>query len=418
MTQVHVIAGELIPSRIYDKMYSAIVRASSFTSKLTTPLTTPAKPDTQSHRFLPYTLPPESNLTMSSHPYTKELHLASLAVQRAALLTKQLLSAVDKGSLDKSDSTPVTIADFAAQASIIAAIHHTFPDDEIIGEEDSTALRQDSALLDRTWELTSSVHLDDAESEALLYTPQSKEEMLRLIDLGAMGKAGRTGRVWTLDPVDGTATFMRGQQYVVCLALIEDGQQRLGVLGCPNLHLGTGVVSEDLVDRDGYGQMLSAVAGQGATIRPIGTGSLHPAKPLPPIPQPACTHDVRFVDTQAANTQNLVVHGRVAAQLGCPWPNPVDLWSAQMRYVAIAVQGGCNAFIKVPLKKSYRSKIWDHAGGMLLVQEVGCVVSDLEGRAVDCGLGRTLAGCYGMVVAPGSVHGRVLEAVKVARGAI
>lgn len=352
---------------------------------------------------------------MASHSYAKELHLASLAVQRAALLTKQLLSAVDKGAFDKSDSTPVTIADFAAQASIIAAIHHTFPDDDIVGEEDSTALRQDSALLERTWELASSVHLDDAESEALLSTPQSREEMLQLIDLGEKGKAGRNGRVWTLDPVDGTATFMRGQQYVVCLALIEDGKQRLGVLGCPNLHLGTGQVGEDLVDRDGYGQMLSAVAGHGATIRPMGTGSLLPAKSLPPIPQPSDTRGVRFVDTQAANTQNLEVHARVAAQLDCPWPNPVDLWSAQMRYVAIAVDGGCNAFIKVPLKPSYRSKIWDHAGGMLLVQELGCVVSDLEGRPVDCGLGRTLAGCHGMIVAPASVHGRVLEAVRVAR---
>lgn len=356
---------------------------------------------------------------MGSHPYAQELHLASLAVQRAALLTKQLLTAVDKGSFDKSDHTPVTIADFAAQASIIAAIHHTFPDDEIVGEEDSSTLRQDQALLDRTWELASSVHLDDAESEALLYTPQTPEEMLRLIDLGGHGKAGRSGgRVWTLDPVDGTATFMRGQQYVVCLALIEDGQQKLGALGCPNLHLATGRVAEDLVDRDGYGQLLSVVAGHGATMRPMGRGGLLPASPIPPIPQPSDTRDVRFVDTQAANTQSLELHGRVAAQLDCPWPNPVDLWSAQMRYVAIAVDGGCNAFIKVPLKATYRSKIWDHAGGMLLVQELGCVVSDLEGRPVNCGLGRTLAACHGMVVAPASVHGRVLEAVRHARGLV
>jgi 3'(2'), 5'-bisphosphate nucleotidase len=86
-----------------------------------------------------------------------------------------------------------------------------------------------------------------------------------------------------------------------------------------------------------------------------------------------------------------------------------------MRYVAIAVQGGCNAFVKVPRRESYRSKIWDHAGGMLLVQELGCVVTDLEGQAVDCGLGRTLGGCYGMVVAEASIHGRVLEAVRAAR---
>lgn len=45
---------------------------------------------------------------------------------------------------------------------------------------------------------------------------------------------GPTGRFWTLDPVDGTLGFVRGDQYAVALALIEDGQVVLGVLGCPN----------------------------------------------------------------------------------------------------------------------------------------------------------------------------------------
>ncbi|KAJ5675763.1 Myo-inositol-1(Or 4)-monophosphatase [Penicillium macrosclerotiorum] len=352
---------------------------------------------------------------MSSHSYAKELHLASLAVQRAALLTKQLLSAVDKGSFDKIDATPVTIADFAAQASIIAAIHNTFPDDDIIGEEDSTALRENPTLLERTWELATTVHLDDEASEALLYTPRTRDEMLDLIDLGAKGRCGRTGRVWTLDPVDGTATFMQGQQYAVCLALVEDGTQRLGVLGCPNLRLDEGPVSEETVDRDGLGQMLAAVAGQGVTIRPMGPGQLLPSKPLVAVEQVVDASAVRFVDTRAASSHDLECHGRVAAQLGCPWPNPVDLWSAQMRYIAIAVRGGCNAFIKVPRSEDYRSKIWDHAGGMLLVQELGCAVTDLEGRPVDCGLGRTLADCHGMIVAPVSIHAQIVEAVRIVR---
>ena len=56
--------------------------------------------------------------------------------------------------------------------------------------------------------------------------------------------------------------------------------------------------------------------------------------------------------------------------------------------------------------------MWDHAGGMLIVQELGCIVSDLAGNPVDCGLGRTLASCYGMIVAPASIHGQLVEAVK------
>ncbi|KAJ5473303.1 hypothetical protein N7475_002869 [Penicillium sp. IBT 31633x] len=349
----------------------------------------------------------------STTPYTKELQIASLAVQRAALLTKELLSAVDKGALDKSDASPVTIADFAAQASIIAAIHNVFPDDSFVGEEDATALRYNPELLERTWDLATSIHLDDPESEALLRTPSTRDELLDLIDLGAKGSCTPTSRTWTLDPVDGTATFIRGEQYAVCLSLVENGIQKIGVLGCPNL-LESGIVAEDRIDRDGYGQMISAVAGQGATIRPMGTGALLPARRLEQIPQVGET-GVRFIDTRAAKTQDLEAHGRVAAELSCPWPNPVDLWSAQMRYAAIAVQGGCNAFIKVPLSDKYRSKIWDHAGGMLIVQELGCLVTDLEGKPVDCSQGRTLASCHGMVVGPASVHGKILEAVKKAR---
>ena len=48
-------------------------------------------------------------------------------------------------------------------------------------------------------------------------------------------KGAAHGRHWTLDPIDGTKGFLRGEQYAVCLALIEDGEVVLGVLGCPHL---------------------------------------------------------------------------------------------------------------------------------------------------------------------------------------
>lgn len=48
---------------------------------------------------------------------------------------------------------------------------------------------------------------------------------------------GPTGRHWVLDPVDGTLGFVRGDQYAIALALIEDGKVVLGVLGCPNYPL-------------------------------------------------------------------------------------------------------------------------------------------------------------------------------------
>lgn len=57
------------------------------------------------------------------------------------------------------------------------------------------------------------------------------------------------------------------------------------MLGCLNLglDLGRGRVTEDSVDRDGLGIMLSAVAGHGASIRPISSGVL-PTRGLEAIP--------------------------------------------------------------------------------------------------------------------------------------
>jgi len=62
----------------------------------------------------------------------------------------------------------------------------------------------------------------------------TEDEVLTAIDHGVHG-VGPTGRYWVLDPIDGTKGFLRGGQYALCLALIENKEIVLGVLGCPNL---------------------------------------------------------------------------------------------------------------------------------------------------------------------------------------
>ncbi|KAH8690897.1 putative aminopeptidase [Talaromyces proteolyticus] len=362
-------------------------------------------------------------------PFENELHIASLAVQRAALLTKSILASVDKGALDKHDNTPVTIADFAAQALIISALHAAFPTDGFVGEESADVLREDRGLMERVWEAVQATHLEgeeEGDDKGGLAKPKSREEMLQVIDYGGKGTGGAKGRVWVLDPVDGTATFIQGQQYAVCLALVEDGRQRIAVLGCPNLKIDTSTstftsggevrarVQEDVVDGAGYGHMVFAISGHGAFMRPLSNRStLAPAHALPAQlrTSPSSPSDIRFADCRTADSTDYAKHGLVATKLGAAWPATADLWSSQMRYIAIAV-GECNALIKILRDSAYRSSIWDHAGGMLIAEEVGCTITDVEGREVSCGLGRKLAGATGLVVAPKMVHGRVLEAVR------
>ncbi|KAL2428845.1 3'(2'),5'-bisphosphate nucleotidase [Exophiala dermatitidis] len=347
----------------------------------------------------------------SSTSYSHELEIALLTVQRASLLTKRVVTALDKGVTDKSDASPVTIADFAAQALIISALHRNFPADGFIGEESAKALRSNPELCDRVWELVSTTALEDPNGEAVLGQVKSKEEMLEVIDLGA-GSESKSGRTWILDPVDGTATFMRNQQYVVCLALVEGGKQKLGVLGCPNLLIGpTGEVREDLVDTSGLGQMLSAIEGQGAYIRPITRGRIAPAKKLDSINDVVDPAKIRWCDSLASNSITPQNHRAVAEKIGSyGWPG-ADIWAMQMKYVALTL-GACDAMVRIPPKKAYRASVWDHAGGQLLYTEVGGALSDTTGKPFDFGLGRSLEANLGLIAAPPSIHPRLVEAAK------
>jgi hypothetical protein len=45
-----------------------------------------------------------------------------------------------------------------------------------------------------------------------------------VLDVIDRGRGATDGRLWTLDPVDGTQRFVRGDQYMVALALIVGGQ--------------------------------------------------------------------------------------------------------------------------------------------------------------------------------------------------
>jgi 3'(2'), 5'-bisphosphate nucleotidase len=56
---------------------------------------------------------------------------------------------------------------------------------------------------------------------------KDKNDMLRYINLGSEGMGRPEGRVWMLDPLDGTVAFVSGGQYAVCLALLEDGEQKV-----------------------------------------------------------------------------------------------------------------------------------------------------------------------------------------------
>ncbi|KAG5981550.1 hypothetical protein E4U55_002831 [Claviceps digitariae] len=359
---------------------------------------------------------------VTSPAYTRELQVAQLAVQRATILTQRVFHEKAKGTLDKNDKSPVTIGDFGAQALIIAALQHNFPDDAIVAEEEAAPLREDAQLRDTVWQLVRETKLHDqsAEEDILGGSIRDADSMLRLLDAGN-SPGGREGRIWTIDPIDGTKGFLRGGQYAVCLGLLVDGEVRVGVLGCPNLPVDdaarlTAEVGSSNDDNNNNnnnnntrGVLFSAVQHKGADSRPLTTGALSPqAKPIGMRPIEDLSSATFCESVEAAHS----AHGDQAAiahKLGITAPSV--RMDSQAKYGSIA-RGAGDIYLRLPVKATYQEKIWDHAAGDLIVRESGGQVTDIHGQRLDFGVGRTLANNKGVVAAPLGVHHVVLKAVQ------
>ncbi|MEZ4216243.1 MAG: 3'(2'),5'-bisphosphate nucleotidase [Myxococcota bacterium] len=301
-----------------------------------------------------------------------------IAVQRAL---------VDADTLEKKDKSPVTVADFASQAIVCAKLAQALPGARIVGEEDATELRAAEQATLRA------AVVEKVGGE--LGRAASADEVLDWIDLGNAKADG--GSYWTLDPIDGTKGFLRGEQYAVALALIEDGEVVLGVLGCPNLPAAGG----------GAGALFTAIAGEGAqTLALAGTGASGAPVRVAAVARAA---DARFCESVESGHSNQGESARIAELLGIP-AEPYRI-ARQCKYAAVA-RGDASIYLRMPTKKDYREKIWDHAAGKLVVECAGGRVSDANGDALDFGRGATLERNRGVVATAAAIHDEVVDAVR------
>ncbi|EGX94992.1 myo-inositol-1(or 4)-monophosphatase [Cordyceps militaris CM01] len=347
-----------------------------------------------------------------ANSYEHELKLAELAVQKAVIVTRKVLQLVEKGELAKDNKTPVSLADFAAQALLVAAIHHRFPDDTIVGEEDTRLLATSPALVERVWQLVASSRLDDAASEALLHAPASAADMLRCIELGGRSYAGPTGRVWMLDPVDGTKGFLRGGQYVVCATLLIDGAETVAAFGCPHVDVAAGAISEQDAQTDGTaGCLVSAIRGRGAFVRPLSTGALAERRRIEQRRPVDDLRRLRFCENAETTSPQFAGRAEIAAALGATTWAPMHVFSTQLRYLALALDLA-DVVLRAPRPGEAPPHIWDHAGGVMVFAEAGGKVTDLNGKDLVFTAGRDLTENFGLVACPAGIHAQVIEAVK------
>lgn len=305
------------------------------------------------------------------------------------------MSLIPSDSTAKADRSPVTVADLGSQALISLVLGDAFPDDPIMGEEDASLLETDpegpiaGAVIRQVQAARPGI---DRQSVA--------QALARCSHPG-----GPTGRFWTLDPVDGTKGFLRGGQYAVALALIEDGQPVLGLLGCPNMAV-------DPADPGaGTGCLFVAERGAGALTIPLdGEAGTDRATEVPiRVSGPLSAAEARWAESVEAGHSDHGDAARVAESLGLG-QQPLRM-DSQAKYAAVA-RGEAAIYLRLPTSATYRERIWDHAAGWLIVREAGGEVTDIHGQRFDFGAGRRLERNQGVVAsAGGTLHGQVLRAV-------
>jgi 3'(2'), 5'-bisphosphate nucleotidase len=313
-------------------------------------------------------------------------------VRQASLLVKQVQAEMVSPALTKGDRSPVTVADFASQALIGWALSETFPQHLLVGEEDAAELRQPvgEPTLEQVTHFVSG------------YIPTAtSEKVCTWIDYGA---GEPKSRFWTLDPIDGTKGFLRGNQYAVALALIENGQVQIGVLGCPNLEDGY------ILNPGGKGTLAIAVRGEGAWLTNLDSDGqsfreLH-VSDRDEAPRARLLRSVESGHTNIGQVDYFAQELAVEVE-------PVRM-DSQAKYVVLAVGKG-ELYLRLLSSKQpdYKEKIWDQAAGSLIVEEAGGRVSDLHGKALDFTAGRMLLNNRGILASNGYLHDEALHALRV-----
>lgn len=203
----------------------------------------------------------------------------------------------------KSAVDPVTQVDRAAEDAIRAAIASHFPEDRILGEEGG-------------------------------------------------GDDWRTGRIWIVDPLDGTVNFVhRLPQVAVSVALWNKGKPLIGVI-------------VDVARNDEF----IAIAGEGSSLNgePIHvseTATLDQSLVSTGFPYDRREHAAAYLKV----VEEVMLNSQGTRRLGSA---ALDLaWLAAGRYDAYWEHGGSQGI-----------KPWDVAAGMLLVTEAGGTYSDENGE--------------------------------------
>lgn len=181
--------------------------------------------------------------------------------------------------------------------------------------------------------------------------------------------------------------------------MIEDGEVKVGALACPALSVAT-CPSES-------GSLLVAVRGQGATIAPLATGEAQSIR----VVRSDDADNFRFVESVESGHGDHTQQEAIAKAIGITADSL--RMDSQAKYAVVAC-GQAALYLRLPSPKTpdYREKIWDHAAGVIVVEEAGGKVTDMHGKPLNFSLDYQLTENQGVVVSNGDCHEQVLTALK------
>ena len=333
------------------------------------------------------------------------------AVQLCSKLTSKTQKMLESSDqVSKLDDSPVTVADYAAQAVVSYVLEQKYPDVALLAEEDAKALRGGSeetrGLLEKITEITNECIFGDDVSVYL-----SREEVARLIDRGNH-EGGSESTFFVLDPIDGTKGFINQRQYAIALGLCEKGKIVGGVLGCPNMPMSKIPEDVDALETKKPGVIFAAYENLGCKY-----AAMDAKEPV-------------GKDSFTATSDQLVKCGEDGARYMESWEDSIVADHAftnalsekvgitrkalridsQAKYGSLS-RGDAHIYLRFP-PKTYREKVWDHAAGAIIISESGGVISDAAGVPLEFGKGRFLDINGGIVAsATPELHEQLLKAI-------
>ncbi len=319
--------------------------------------------------------------------YEIELTVAKQALRQAALLTSAVQNKLlGKDVLEKEDRSPVTVADFGSQAVVNYVLAQNFPQDKMIAEEGAAALREaeNQTLRARVEEEVGSV------------CGLGGEAILKAIDHGKTDDTKALSRFWTLDPIDGTKGFLRGDHYAIALALIEEGEVKAAALACPNMQAPDGEKGLLCLASENQRTLFTSLFTDGPALEAQTTNAKSFAEAV-------ICESVESGHTSHSRAEKIRESLGVKAE-----PFRID---SQCKYAAVAL-GLADIYLRLPKSLEYKEKIWDHAAGYLIVKKAGGEVTDTLGRKIDFTTPPLLMNDLGVVASGRLDHQKLIEAVK------